>query len=377
VGPEQVQVYAWTTGTGTVELVSRSSDGAPGGDASAFPAITADGSAVAFASLATNLVPGDTTGGVVSGGRTSAAFVARGQIYVAGDIFVRDRIADRTSRISVARGNDAEADGHSMFPSISATGRFVAFTSLATNLVARDRNETNPDVFVRIRPPRITAAPNPVDFGASLLGSFGVTRPVTIRSTGITAARIGDVTVGGRDAGDFFVSSNPCTGRTLAPGAACEVQVLFIGTANGERVGTLRIASDAGDPVALRLTGSVGRPRLQVEPERGPPGTVVIATGSGFPAFAPITLEWSVGITADPLQPVVTDENGGFVAQVLVLPRDREGDRRLRATASVPGVTLAPVSDRFLVTRPTAEPPTSGLIQVFAVTPGEPIILRR
>jgi Tol biopolymer transport system component len=376
IGEGDVHVYAWTAATGAVELVSRSADGVPGNDASAFPAVTADGSGVAFASAATNLVPGDTTGGSTAA-QPGVAFVARGQLFIAGDVFVRDRGRSRTTRISVARGNDAEANGLSTYPSMSATGQFVAFTSVATNLVATDRNETAPDVFVRVRPPRIAAAPNPVDFGASLVGSFGVTRPVTIRSTGVTAARVGDITVGGRDAGDFFVSANPCTGRTLEPGATCEVEVLFIGTANGERVGTLRVASDAGDPVALRLTGTVGRPRLEVDPERGPPGTVVIATGSGFPAFAPITLEWSVGITADPLVPVVTDENGSFVTQVLVLPRDREGERRLRATASVPGVTLAPVTDRFFVTRPTAAPPTSGLIQVFTVTPGEPIILRR
>jgi hypothetical protein len=373
----EAQVYAWTAATGQVEMVSRSSEGDPGNDTSAFPAVTADGSSVAFSSLATNLVPGDTTSGIATTGSTSAALVARVSIVVAGDIFVRDRTAARTSRVSVARGNEVEANGHSFFPSISGTGRYVAFTSLATNLVATDRNETTPDVFVRDRPPRVAASPNPLDFGSSLLGSLGVTREATVRSTGITPARIGDITIGGRDAGDFVVAANPCSGQTLAPGATCQVQVLFIGTANGDRVGTLRIANDAGDPVTLRLTGTVGRPSLEVDPERGPPGTVVIATGSGFPAFAPITLRWSVGITADPLVPVVTDENGSFVTQVLVLPRDREGDRRLRATATVPGLTLDPVTDRFLVTRPTMVPPTSGLIQVFAATPGEPIILRR
>lgn len=378
-GPEQgeAQVYAWSAATGQVELVSRSFEGEPGNDTSAFPAVTADGRSVAFSSLATNLVPGDTTSGIATTGSTSAALVARASIVVAGDIFVRDRTAERTSRVSVARGNDTEANGHSFFPSISGTGRYVAFTSLATNLVATDRNDASPDVYVRDRPPRVAAAPNPLDFGSSLLGSFGVTREATIRSTGVSPARIGDITIGGRDAGDFVVAANPCSGQTLAPGTACVVQVLFIGTANGDRVGTLRIANDAGDPVTLRLTGTVGRPRLEVDPERGPPGTVVIATGSGFPAFAPITLRWSIGITADPLVPVVTDENGNFVTQVLVLPRDREGDRRLRATATVPGLALDPVADRFLVTRPTMVPPTSGLIQVFAATPGQPIILRR
>ena len=44
---------------------------------------------------------------------------------------------------------------------------------------------------------------------------------------------------------------------------------------------------------------------------------------------------------------------------------------------SVPGLKVDPVTAKFLVVASTGVPPTSGLIQVFAATPGEPIILRR
>jgi hypothetical protein len=104
---------------------------------------------------------------------------------------------------------------------------------------------------------------------------------------------------------------------------------------------------------------------------------VVIATGTGFPPNAPVALRWSVGITATPLVPVVSDATGSFKAQVLILPRDRVGRRNLRAVASVPGLEVDPVSVKFLVVTSTAGPPISGLVQVFAATPGEPIILRR
>jgi hypothetical protein len=129
--------------------------------------------------------------------------------------------------------------------------------------------------------------------------------------------------------------------------------------------------------VVLRLVGAVGIPKLTVDPKSGPPGLVVMATGSGFPPNAPVSLRWSVGINATPLVPVVSDATGSFTAQVLIIPRDRVGARNLRAVASVPGLTVDPVSARFLVVPSTAGPPISGLIQVFAATPGEPIILRR
>lgn len=369
---EQVDVFAWSSSTGGVELVSRSTAGAAGNAASGYPAVNGDGAQVAFASAATTLVPGDTTAGTGS----TPGRAANNPFAIAGDVFVRDRGAARTTRISVGRDNASEANGLSTYPSISSSGRFVAFTSAADNLVAREANKAS-DVFVRDRPPRVEAAPNPIDFGSAPLGSLGTTRPATIRSTGITPVRIGAISIGGANASDFVVATNPCSDRTFPPGATCELQVLFIGTARGNRAATLQIANDAGNPVVLRLVGAVGISKLTVVPGSGPPGLVVIATGTGFPPNAPVDLRWSVGITATPLVPVVSDATGSFTAQVLILPRDRVGRRNLLAVASVPGLTVDPVGARFLVVTSTAGPPISGLVQVFAVTPGEPIILRR
>jgi hypothetical protein len=376
---QQVDVFAWSSTTGAVEIISRSTAGAAGNAGSGFPAVTGDGLQVAFASGATTLVPGDSTGGPAAPPPVISDFASPAPAVpppIAGDIFVRDRVAGGTSRISVGRDNASEANGLSTYPSISATGRFVAFTSAADNLVATEANKAR-DVFVRDRPPRVEAGPNPIDFGSAPLGSLGTTRPATIRSTGIVPARIGAITIGGANASDFVVATNPCSNRTLPPGAACELQVLFIGTSKGDRTATLQVANDAGKPVVLRLVGAVWIPKLIVAPRVGPPGLVVIATGSGFPPNAPVDLRWSVGITATPLEPTVSDATGAFTAQVLVLPRDRVGGRTLRALTSVPGVKVDPVGAAFLVETPTGQPPISGLVQVFAATPGEPIILRR
>jgi uncharacterized repeat protein (TIGR01451 family) len=71
------------------------------------------------------------------------------------DTFVHDRLADVTERVSVSnRGRQGNADsgliGVAAYPAISADGRFVAFVSQADNLVSGDRN-VNADVFVRDR----------------------------------------------------------------------------------------------------------------------------------------------------------------------------------------------------------------------------------
>jgi tricorn protease-like protein len=126
-GLADIFVHDRTTGATTRVSVVDSSGAQATGGASSNPSISPDGRFVAFESLATNLVTGDTNG--------------------LGDVFVHDRQTDRTTRVSVASGG-AEGNNDSFAPSISSDGDFVAFESDATNLVAGDTN-TRRDIFVR------------------------------------------------------------------------------------------------------------------------------------------------------------------------------------------------------------------------------------
>jgi len=114
---------------GITTRVSVASDGTEGNSNSNTPAISADGRYVSFQSEANNLVPGDTNGAV--------------------DIFVHDRQTGQTSRVSLAT-DGTQGNWHSLFPSISADGRYVAFRSAANNLVPGDTNSW-PDIFVHDR----------------------------------------------------------------------------------------------------------------------------------------------------------------------------------------------------------------------------------
>ena len=181
---DATDVFVYDRKTHRTRRVSVSSGGQQGNDTSSSPAISADGRYVAFASFASNLVAGDTNGvpdvfvydrrthrtrrvSVSSGGQqgndtsTSPAISADGRYAdfesdasnLAGgdengfrDIFVYDRSTHKTRRVSVSSGGQ-QGDGDSFNPSISADGRYVAFESLASDLVAGDMNGTR-DVFV-------------------------------------------------------------------------------------------------------------------------------------------------------------------------------------------------------------------------------------
>jgi Tol biopolymer transport system component len=106
-------------GSGGAEttMVSVASDGSQADSWTFSPSISADGRFIAFYSLASNLTPADTNDD--------------------WDVFVHDRATGETSRMSVSsRGQ--QANGDSSGPSISADGRFVAFSSEASNLVRGD-----------------------------------------------------------------------------------------------------------------------------------------------------------------------------------------------------------------------------------------------
>jgi Tol biopolymer transport system component len=70
------------------------------------------------------------------------------------DVFVRDRRLQVTRKVSVGPGGQ-QANVDSFEPAISADGRFVAFTSFASNLVPGDTNVLE-DIFVRDRLAQVT-----------------------------------------------------------------------------------------------------------------------------------------------------------------------------------------------------------------------------
>ena len=123
-------IFIHNLDTGETRRVSVASDGTQGDDKSDYPVISFDGHFIAFRSASSNLVENDNN--------------------KKQDIFVRDLVNQKTSRISVDSAG-REANDFSGTPAISANGRYVAFRSVADNLVEIDRNFSDPDIFIRDR----------------------------------------------------------------------------------------------------------------------------------------------------------------------------------------------------------------------------------
>ncbi len=126
---QAADVFVHDRQTGETTRISISDSGSQGNGDSEAAAISRDGRYVVFVSGASNLVADDTNG--------------------AADVFIRDLRTGRTTRVDVdSHGRQTNRGSGSWDPALSAHGRYVAFTSSASNLVAHDTNNLA-DVFVR------------------------------------------------------------------------------------------------------------------------------------------------------------------------------------------------------------------------------------
>jgi Tol biopolymer transport system component len=287
---DEADIFVHDRQTGTIERVSVASDGTQGGSpvfGSLVSTLSADGRFVAFASDATNLVAGDTSGQIDvfvhdretgatervsvasdgtqqdSGSLTPVALSADGRFVafqsdatnLVGDdtngkfdVFVHDRLTGATERVSVA-SDGTEGNGASASFALSADGRFVAFASSATNLVAGDTNGV-PDVFVRDRLTGTTERVSVTSDGAEGTGGSSGSLNPTLSADGRFVAFLSDANLAGDTGGavDVFVHDRQ-TATTVRPlgGGVSPTSVVL--SANGHSLAFDSVATDlvAGD----------------------------------------------------------------------------------------------------------------------------------
>ncbi len=144
-------IFVHDVPSATTTRVSVSSTGMEADQGAGLSSISGDGQLIVFESYSTNLVPGDTN--------------------ATADIFLHDRSTGQTTRVSEGIGG-GQADYGSIDPSISRDGRWIAYATLATNIVVPD--STGPpdlDIVVLDRLSGITRRVTELPSGVQMSGN--------------------------------------------------------------------------------------------------------------------------------------------------------------------------------------------------------------
>lgn len=268
------RVYLLDRATGQLTHVGVDSAGVPANDETWNPRLSADGRYVFFESKATNLVANDvngvqdifrhdvTTGVTIrvslsTNGTPSNGYCMLGGVSADGrfvafhtdannltfqdnnfvqDVYVRDIVTPKTTRVSVPTGatpGGAQGNGESTYATISADGRYVAFTSAASNLDPNDLNGTS-DVFLH---DRATATTTLISVAATGFAGNGLAAAVGLSPNGRFA-------IFGSYASDLIASDTNGAADVF-------VRDLLVGT-------TKRVSvSSSGTPIAVGSLSSI------------------------------------------------------------------------------------------------------------------------
>ena len=314
--------------TGKVKRVSTSRQGARANAWSFDPVFSPDGKRIAFASVASNLVPGDTNGST--------------------DVFVKNLRTGRVTRVSTssqgAQGNDI-SHAHTFSPD----GTRVAFESEASNLVVDDVNRDS-DVFVKDLRTGEVALVSANAYGEQGGGSSRA--PTFAPDDGMRVAFTSDavnlVPEDTNDSGDIFVkdlrngtvlrvsttesgaqADDQSWGPVFSPDGArvafsSYASNLVPGDTNGfEDVFVKVLPQKPAEAVTLNTMQDRSQPRTQVE---ATPSTASVEMGQRITirgvitpgaASAPIVVQSRVGRTWRKIKTGVTEANGVFSLTVL------------------------------------------------------------
>lgn len=345
-GDDLTDIYLHDSTEGSTALASRATSGAKSDGSSYGPSLSADGTQLAFTSLGANLDPAD------------------GDFLF--DVFVRDLDEGATTLVSRTSGaNGAKGNSHSLFSTISANGENVAFESDASNLAVDDGNN-NRDVFVRRihaaeppPPPPAENRPPQADDGTTS-GTEG--RPIEVR-----------VEASDPDGDDlaYEVSEQPGHGTLDGNGPD------YTYTSEAGFTGTDTFTADVCDPddacdtatvtVEVKAFEPPAEPpddagELTVDPSTAKAGDVVSVTGSGYEPNETVFLV----IYSDPerLATVLADDDGKLAATVTIPDDTDAGEHQLvgygEATALAGVLTVAANGGTDDPPGSGADPPANG-----------------
>jgi len=271
--------------------ISVSSSGAQANGQSAIAALSADGRFVAFTSDATNLAPGDNNGvadvfvrdrqtaqtervnadPVIANsyfGPQGVAMSADARIISFSaqgfdgryNVYAVDRQTGRIEKASVS-SNGVSGNDQSYSAGMSADGKFVAFASLATNLVANDHNTTRhgtnaaADMYVHeLGGSVLVLTPASLGFGSHPIHTVSAAKLLTVSNPSSQVVGIKSIALAGKDIAQFSFTDG--CGSSLAANAKCTISVTFKPTTVGGKAAMLNVIPADGGTLSARLTGT-------------------------------------------------------------------------------------------------------------------------
>lgn len=364
-------------------------DGALLDEPSFAPAITSDGRYVAF-----------TTTAALSGDPQSQCI----DVGPCRTIVMRDLGAEPGAALELISAADPSAgpcngdetlapcaNDHSDNAALSGDGRYVAFDSMADNLLPYDpttgTGDTNDlgDVFVRELTPDFVCSPDPADLGVAQVDEPSASSTITCTSTTFGPLRLTGTSFVGGDAARFSVVTDGCSTTVLHLGDSCFLSVRHVPSSPGALLTTLEVTSDGApgraaevDTVQLRGSGTpkpVPDPVISIAPTSIDFGTklllsstarslTVTNTGTGASLVIPSLSLAAVGpedvttdytITADTCSGASLPSGASCTVTITFrpLPRFLEGaprDALLVINDSAPGAPhLVPITGRSQV----------------------------
>ena len=194
-----------------------------------YPSVSGDGNWVAYQSLASNIVAGDTAD-------------------IIWDVFLFDRQTGVTTKITPTSSND-----FSERPSVSGDGNWVAYDSLASNIVAGDTADSIRDVFLFNRQTGVTTKITPLaSNGHSLYSSVSGDGDWVAYYSVASNIVAGD----NNQASDVFLFDNPLVSNEGSSNPTTPT------TRNGPIGSEVNAAASTSSTVGMQKTGAPIQPIL-------------------------------------------------------------------------------------------------------------------
>ncbi len=231
--------------------------------------------------------------GIYNVGDSSAPKEVRIYNFGGSDLVVSSITLDDTTNFSIDLGGGSNPCNQlpvtispSSYCSFNITfvpksdGIFETILTVQSN----DPFNSNRQIFLKGvgKGPKLQVYPNPIDFGPVGVGS-SVSQIVSVRNGGSLDLTINSIQMIGDSV--FSITSNNCSGRTLAPDSSCDFVISFSPTALQSYSATITIDSnDPSSPTDIQVTGigAPNEPDISVTPMSYDFGNVFVGANKVF-----------------------------------------------------------------------------------------------